>query len=302
MQMASPPSRPPRAIKPVDPITWRERLDEHGAIHGHHRHLDARHGALFTEDDDILLVSFEEAGAMRHSTTGLPAALQVAGREGWSQLCLYSEGDTFFRSDAVFAYFDALIDEGFFDRFDRVVFYGAGPAGYAAAAFSVAAPGATVVLIRPLATLEPARSEWDRRYPALRRTDFTRRFGYAPEMLEGAGEAFLIYDPEVALDATHASLFALPEENLLRCRRLGPAPERDLEKMGVLLPLLDAAGHGRLDARTFHRLYRKRLEYRPYLHRVLTRLRVEKRLGLGRHWANGVRDQLSTEAKQRASS
>ncbi len=300
MQLASPPSSPAASAKSIDPITWRARLDEHGKIHGYHQLLDARHGALFTEDDDILLVTFEDAGTMRDCPTGLPAGLLVAGREGWSQLCLYSEGDTFFRSEAVFAYFDRLIDEGFFDRFDRVVFHGAGPAGYAAAAFSVAAPGATVVLVRPLATLEPARSEWDTRYPALRRTDFTSRFGYAPDMAEAAEQVFLLYDPEILADATHASLFALPAENLLRCRRLGPAPERDLDKMGVLRPLLLAAGHGTLTASTFHKLYRKRLEYRPYLHRILTRLRVEKRLGLGRHWASGVRAKVTPGAAKRA--
>jgi hypothetical protein len=50
---------------------------------------------------------------------------------------------------------------GFFDDFDQVVFYGAGQCGYAAAAFSVATPGATVVAIQPQATLDPRVTEWD---------------------------------------------------------------------------------------------------------------------------------------------
>lgn len=279
---------------------WSALLDEHGALHGYHRRLDAGHGAIFTEDDDVLLVSFETGPAMRSGPVGLPAALGVAGREGWSQLCLYSEGNTFFRSQAVFDYFDELVDEGFFDRFDRVVFYGAGSCGYAAAAFSVTAPFSTVVLLHPVATLDSSRAEWDRRFPGALRSNFTDRYGYAPDMIEAAENVFVIYDPEIREDAMHAALFGLPDQSLLRCRRLGASPEKDLEKMGVLTPLLQAAGRGKLERRTFMELYRKRRRYRPYLHRVLNRLRVEQRVGLSRHWANGVREQLSLAPKARA--
>ena len=47
------------------------------------------------------------------------------------------------------AMLDELRDSGFFARFRRVIFYGASMGGYAAAAFSSAAPGATVILISP---------------------------------------------------------------------------------------------------------------------------------------------------------
>ncbi|SDJ49640.1 hypothetical protein [Aliiruegeria lutimaris] len=303
MEMIRPPTTPagPQRLD-SDLVQWRERLDAHGELHGYHRVLDSQHGALFTEDDDILLVSFEPAEQMRAGPTGLPAALGVAGRAGWSQLCLYCEGDSFFRSEAVFGFFDELVDNGFFDRFDHVVFTGAGPCGYAAASYSVTAPGASVVLIRPLATLDPARAGWDHRYPALRRTDFTNRYGYAPQMLEAASAAFILFDPEVPADAIHASLFNLPPENLFQCRHFGPALERDLAQMGILDPLLLAAGREKLDSAAFHRLFRKRQEYRPYLHRVLNRLRSEKRAGLCRHWANGIRAQLTPEAPKRAAS
>ncbi|RYH08426.1 phosphoadenosine phosphosulfate reductase [Tropicimonas sp. IMCC6043] len=300
--MTSPPTRTDDRRTAAETVAdWRIRLDAHGEIHGMHRVLDARHGVVFTDEEaDTLLVSFETAAEMRENGVGLPEALRVAGREGWSQLCLYCEGDSFFRTEAVFAYIDELVDSGFFDGFGRVVFYGAGPCGYAAAAFSVAAPGAIVVLARPLATLDPARAGWDHRYPALRRADFTSRYGYAPEMLEAASRVFLIFDPEIPADAIHAALFNLPEESLLRCRRLGPAPERDLERMGVLALLLSAAGHGRLDAATFFRLYRRRRSYRPYLQRILTLLRTENRAGLYRLWANGVRAQIAPDGQGRA--
>lgn len=57
----------------------------------------------------------------------------------WSSLSLISEGDTWFRDPAVYRYFDRLVDDRFFEGFDEVLFFGAGPCGYAAAAFSVCA-------------------------------------------------------------------------------------------------------------------------------------------------------------------
>ena len=53
----------------------------------------------------------------------------------------FTKGDTWFRDNRVYGYFDRLIADGFFEDFDTVIFYGAGSCGYAAAAFSVAAPG-----------------------------------------------------------------------------------------------------------------------------------------------------------------
>ena len=45
-------------------------------------------------------------------------------RHGWSHLCLISDGDTWFRDRKIWGYFDRLIDDGFFEDFDQVIFYG----------------------------------------------------------------------------------------------------------------------------------------------------------------------------------
>ena len=263
---------------------WRETLDAHGAEHGAHLRLGPDHGALFTEDGEDLLVTFERAPAIRNeSQAALPFGLQIAGREGCSQLCLYAEDEGFFRSPEVWAYFDGLVDEGFFDEFDRVVFSGAGPCGYAAAAFSVCAPGATAVLIRPLATLDTARAGWDDRYPRMRRADFTSRYGYAPAMIEAAEEAYVIYNPFTLRDAMHASLFASPNVHHLRTRWLGRAPESELEEMGVLEPMLRAAMRGKLTPEGFARLYRARHRHGPWLRRLVVHLERAER-----PWLTGI--------------
>ncbi len=279
-----------------DQPEWQRTLERHGAEHGYHRRLDAFHGALFTEDDDTLIVTFEEADDfLVGPPPNLPLGLAIAGREGWSHLCLYSEGTTFFRSEAVYTFIDELIDDGFFDDFERVIFYGAGACGYAAAAYSVAAPGSTVVLVRPLATLAPDKTRWDRRHPHMRRTDFTSRYGYAPDMVEGAEQVLLIHDPRVPEDAMHATLFDRPDILRLDCRWLGRHPERDLLQMGVLLPLLRAAGKGGADAALFYRLYRARMEHKPYLRRLARKLDSERRPALRNQWSRAVEAALAED-------
>jgi hypothetical protein len=273
------------APAPAGQDGWLDRLDAHAMDHGFHARLGARHGALYTEEDeDVLLVTFEEAATIRDQGAAppLPQGLRIAGREGWSQLCLYCDGATWFRDPEVYAFFDDLVDDGFFDLFDKVIFHGAGACGYAACAYSVAAPGAFVVAIRPHATLAPDRAIWDRRFPAARRLDFSGRYGDAPELLEAAERAALVYDPFVQEDAMHATLYG-PGPAHFRTPHLGARTERELEDMGMLGPLIGAAARGKLDSATFARLYRKRRGHPAYLRNVAVALERADR-----PWLEGV--------------
>ena len=251
---------------------WRSMLDKHGAEHGFHIPLGGSHGVLYTADERTLIVSFENAEHMRGSETGLPLGLQVAGREGWSNLALYSEGKTWFRDPAVYNLFDTLTDEQFFEDFDRVLFCGAGAGGYAAAAFSVACPGAQLLLMRPQATLDPRVTEWDQRYPDMRRKDWTSRYGFGPEQAEAAEHATIVYDPRVREDAMHAAMFTREGFTKLRTPFLGGRLERDLDAMGILLPMIRLAGKGQLSPARFAKLYRRRRGHLPWLRRVLFHL------------------------------
>jgi hypothetical protein len=179
------------------------------------------------------------------------------------------------------------VDDGFFDLFDKVIFYGAGACGYAACAYSVAAPGAAVVAIRPHATLAPDRAIWDRRHRAARRLDFSGRYGDAPELLEAAEQAALVYDPFVAEDAMHATLYG-PGPMHFRTPHLGPRTERELEDMGMLGPLIGAAARGRLDRATFARLYRKRRGHAAYLRHVAVALERADRPWLEGLWCRAA--------------
>ncbi|WP_197916511.1 phosphoadenosine phosphosulfate reductase [Thiosulfatihalobacter marinus] len=257
---------------------WLQKLDEIAEEHGHFQPLGSSHWATLIEDKPVLLVTFETIDSIqKRGDTGQPLGWELVRELGWSHLCILSDGDTWFRDPAVYAYFDRLSDDGFFEDFDRIVFYGAGSCGYAAAAFSVAAPGATVVVLQPQATLDPAIAPWDRRYPQARKRSFSDRYGYAPDMLEAASAGFVLYDPRVDLDAMHAALYRRPDVTLARLPFLGDDIESNLLDMQILFRILAKAGAGKLTPHALSRLWRARRTHLPYLDALLTTIERQKR-------------------------
>lgn len=237
---------------------------------GYAQHLDDAHHALFSEEGRTLLVTFESLQGIRTlSEDARPLAWDMLDSHGWSSLCVISDGDTWFRADAVFAYIDGLTDDGFFDAFNKVIFYGAGPCAYAAAAFSVAAPGARAVLIQPQATLDPRVTEWDKRFADRRRLDFTGRYGFAPDMLEAAQKAYVLYDPHEVEDAMHAALFTRPNVMKLRLPFMGAALQSELLELDQLALVLELAARDALDTASFARVFRTRRDSRAYLRNLL---------------------------------
>ena len=250
----------------LEKADWKARLIAQADVGGMSQLLGERHFATFIDQNSTLLVSFETVQGIRAlSKTAQPFGFDMVQAQGWSHLCVISDGDTWFRDARVYGFFDQLIDDGFFEEFETVIFYGAGPCGYAAAAFSVAAPGATVLAIQPQATLDPRMTEWDDRFAEMRRTSFTDRFGYAPDMLDAADHAFVIYDPAQELDAMHATLFERPNVTRLRMRRMGGALQSSMMEMQFLYRIILLASKGRLSARSFYWLYRARRDNLAYL-------------------------------------
>ncbi len=260
----------------TDRASWLEAIDEIGEEAGYFQTLGAKHWAYFVDDSPTLLVTFETVEEIRANATQLPSGDAIARKHGWSHLCLIADGDTWYRDPAVYRFFDRQVDDAFFEDFDNVVFYGAGMGGYAACAYCVTAPGATVLAISPIATLDPARVAWDKRHMAHRRLDFTSRYGYAPDMTEGAGQIFVVYDPEFAPDAMHAGLFQRPWMTPLRTRHLKDQVEASLTQMSILPQMIEAAAKGDLTAKTFARLWRARRKFAPYLKSLLGRAKITK--------------------------
>jgi hypothetical protein len=257
----------------LKPAQWKERLAALSEELGMFQPLGARHCAAFIDQGNTLLVSFETIqGIQSLSELAQPLGFDLVRNLGWSHLCMISDGDTWFRDEQVFGFIDQLIDDGFFEEFDNVVFYGAGPCGYAASAFSLAAPGATVVAIQPQATLDPRMTEWDERFIEMRRTSFTDRYGYAPDMLDAADHAFVLYDPREHLDAMHAALFARSNVTRRRLPDFGEAVQTRLIEMDVLYQILSMAGSGKLTDLALSRVLRARRNNTAYLRNVMGHL------------------------------
>lgn len=151
------------------------------------------------------------------------------------------------------------------------MFYGVAPCGYAAAAFSMAAPGATVVALQPQATLDPQLAEWDGRFVKMRHVSFTDRYCFAPDMLDAAEKAFVLCDPEEPMDAMHAALFHRSNVARIRMRCMPGNLESHMHRMGMISRLLTSAAEDRLTPQAFHQMHRARRHYRAYLLHLMNR-------------------------------
>ena len=258
---------------------WLEKLEDIAEEHGYFQPLGTNHFATFVEDKPTLLVTFETIeGIQARGDTGQPLGFELVRELGWSHLCILSHGQSWFRDPAVYAFFDRVSDEGFFDEFDSVLFYGVGPCGYAAATYSVASPGARVVALNPQATLTPSIAGFDKRFEGSRRMSFMDRYGYAPDMIEAADQAFVIYDRSSMEDSMHAALFRRPNVELLPIPDLGHPLEPSLMAMQVLFRILVQAGVGKLTRGKFYRLMRARRDSGAYLRVLLAKLKNNDRV------------------------
>ena len=260
--------------------SWLAAMERIADEDGYLDPLGPDHRVFFAETGPKLLVCFERAETIRARDDKMPPAWDYAKANGWSFLCVIAEGETFWRAREVWGYFDRMVDDAFFDDFDQVLFYGAGPAGYAAASYMVSAPGASALLIAPRATLDPAIAAWDSRHRAQRRLDFTSRYGYAPDMTEAAAKVWLIADPMNPPDAAHAALFRRPWVTQLAMRWTGERSERLLIASGQLGPLLKAAMEDNLTPASFHRLWRVRRDTPLYLRGLMAMTLGRRRPGL----------------------
>jgi hypothetical protein len=262
------------ALRPL-----RERASDRGWL----RALGRQHLAMFRPGGSTLLVEFEALAPLLRRNEARRWSDRLARTRGWSLLTVISRGRTWFRDPAVFDFFDRLTDEGFFDGYDSVVFAGAGVRGYAAAAFSVAAPGATVLLCSPYATLDPNEAPWERRFLSDRRLDFGARYGFAPAMIDAAARVYVVSDPMEPIDAMHASLFRGPHVTRLRAPHAGPRLGARLEALGVFDRLVLEAEAGTLTPLRFAQLWRARHRDEVWLGNVMRHLD-----GLQRPWLQAV--------------
>ncbi|MDV4144801.1 phosphoadenosine phosphosulfate reductase [Shimia sp. FJ5] len=257
---------------------WRENLHAIGKKEGFCEELGAQHTALFVERGKTLIITFENLDHVYdRAADRMPWGYGFVESRGWSMLGMMAHDWTWYRDEAVWDFFDRLRDEGFFKKFDKVVFYGASMGAYAASVFSAAAPGATVILISPQATLDREVAPWETRYRKAWRRDFHTRYGYGPEMVAAAGDVHLFYDPRNTMDSMHAALFRSGNVTKYRCRFMGHRIASLWIQLGLLKPIVEACVDGSLTPGKFYHWMRARRENKRYQKEFMQTLEREDR-------------------------
>ncbi len=251
---------------------WFNALDHLGEEHGYFEPLGDDHSAIMIDAGPKLLVTFETVDSIRKRRGAKPRSFDMVTRNGWSVLTVIAHRATWFRNERVYRFIDRQTDDGFFEDFDQVLFYGEHAGGYAAAAYSVAAPGARVLALRPVATLDPDVARWDRRYMNMRTTDFTTRYGYGPDMVEASRDTYIVADPTATADAVHSALYRRPNVTRLSTPYVGPRIEQFCDALDITPKMMEAAIEGRLTPSVFGQMWRARRQLPPYLRSLLKRL------------------------------
>lgn len=282
-------------------ISLRDSLAARTPDDGWVRALGDGHLAQYVPGSDVLIVTFERADQLdRGARKGTTLGEDAQAVHGVAQLSLISDGQTWFRDAAVHDLFDGLIEDGFFDAFEFVLFYGAGSEGFAAGAYSIAAPGAAVLLLAPHASQTPARAVWDQRFTAARRLDFTHRYAFAPDNTEAALRGVVLYDPAMREDAMHAQLFHRGNTRPYRLRHVGTDIEQRLIESDLLMPLIGLVLQENMRPVDLYALLRGRRTFVPHAVRVLSRLDrggSELRIALTCRYGLDIKDHAKLRAR-----
>lgn len=235
------------------------------------------HSMLYMpRSSDTLVVTFDNLDiAMTKRDDRRPWGYQFIKDQGWSMLSALAGGWTWYREPWIYEQFDDLKKSSFFKRFDRVVFYGASMGGYAACAFSPAAPGCDVVAISPQSTVDKSVVPWETRYKTVWGRDFTGKYGDAAQASKAAGCVYILYDPYEPLDAQHAARFTNKNVQHLRAPLLGHRLGSSLNQMGILNPIILGALNGTLTETEYYALLRARKDS-PRYQRELFKKAVSK--------------------------
>jgi pimeloyl-ACP methyl ester carboxylesterase len=264
---------PPPEEDAAEEGSWGEIARGLAGAEGFYRAGTAGHSFLYMpRSKKTLVVTFDNLDiAMNKREDRRPWGFSFIEKQGWSMLGVLAGGWTWYREPWVAQEFDRLRDDGFFDQFERVVFYGASMGGYAAAAFSAACPGADVVIISPQSTLDKTIVPWETRYKVAWDRDFSGPYGDAAEASRTARRVSILYDPYEPLDSGHVARFNGANVVKLRTPLLGHRLGSSLHQMGILTPIILGALDGTLTQSSFYQRLRARRTFPRYQRELFKR-------------------------------
>lgn len=247
---------------------WLQTLANIGENHGLFGRVSARHLALFVDEGDTLVLTFDRAErTWTQGDSALPLGLACVQKLEYSLLSILSMGRTWFHDTHVEDLLQELATNGFFASFTNVLILAAGPdCGYAAARAARHAPGADVLLVRPAAPISDPGAPVDPRVEA-RRTTYrhaTRKPAPpGPEALQQARSTTILFDPASATDAAQAALFRTPGTQRVALPNTGPALDCAFAQEDALVPLARHMADGTLTPQVSRDILQKVLRRDP---------------------------------------
>ncbi len=278
---------------------WRDNFRDAAGENGFFEELGTQHRALFVPQGPTLVVSFENLDDARQNPDNrLPWGMDFMASRGWSALGMMAHGWTWYRDPAVYEFFDRLRDEKFFDQFERVVFYGTSMGGYAATAFAAACPGADVVAVSPQATLSrDITVGWESRFRRAWIRDFDGPYGYGPEGILNSRKTKIFYDPTIAVDSMHVSLYRGENVEKYACRHYGHGMLTTWRHMGVLSKIISGCINDTVTRHDIFCLLRERRLTPFYQKRLLSYLLTLNRPHLVAQYCQAVIDSCAPQRR-----
>ncbi|UWQ97080.1 hypothetical protein K3728_07630 [Rhodobacteraceae bacterium M385] len=242
-----------------------------GEAHGFFTRISTRHMALFVDEGETLVLSFDRADRTWHQgDAGLPLGFDCLRALEFSLLSILSVGRTWFRDTSVEEMLQNLAQESFFSSYKEVLILASGPdCGHAAARAARFVPGAKVLLSRPAAAISAQDAPFETRFTADRRIDPDTPPPLGPEALRHAESTTILFDPTNVPEAAQAALFTAPNTARIALPHTGAALDRTFAKGEVIVPLSQHLHMGTLTPQKAREILRPSLRRDPgYLARL----------------------------------
>jgi len=215
----------------------------------------------FEPRSDVLVVSFDNLATLDSPYPRLPWLHARTDELGYSLLGVQSHAKDWFRQEAAPIMIRTLVDQGFFDKFSRIIFTGASMGGFAALNFAPLVAGATVLALSPQSTMDRRIAPFEQRFPwAVKNTDWeTPSFLDAAAAVPYLPAATVIFDPFVPQDKQHAARLSAPHVQSVRLNHATHEAVRVVVKSGAMSPMLrEFAQTGRLGPEFFGQMRNRR--------------------------------------------
>jgi hypothetical protein len=212
----------------------------------------------FEGNRDVLFVAFDAVYSDNRHKNWRPWGAEFAQENDISYLGFSTIVPEWYLSTWVDGELKKLVEEGFFNRFSRVVFAGHSMGAHAALRYSHHVDGAHVAAFSPQVSLETGRADFDARFENAHRHPWRGDETDASTYAYDANRSLVFYDPYCAEDRQHAEILEQAGARLLRTYHSGQGSMAYLRRVGVANDLLVDICFDKIDPLSFYKLMRKR--------------------------------------------